>query len=79
MATGRRITDKESELLYMGLAMRRNLIETGDPHHSAVDVEKMGDACDLKVRALTSEQMKFILEIEELKEKVRKKLLIIVD
>ena len=43
MATGRKITQKEKDLLIIGLQMRANYIQTGDMSLSARDLKQMGN------------------------------------
>ena len=59
------ITQKEKELIVIGLNMRRNYIETGDPLTSAVDVERFGGK-DKKVKALSIEQMQLVIDTDNL-------------
>lgn len=79
MPRGRIITEEEKDILSISLDMRKNFIETGDISYSAEDVERMGDSCEGKIRALSPEQMELILNIVRLKNKILKKRIIIVD
>jgi hypothetical protein len=60
-------TTDEREHIALGLAMRRNMIETGDPTLSSADAAKMDKE---KVRALSPEQMRTILEVRDLEHKI---------
>ena len=62
-----RFSSEEKEILALSLAMRRNFIETGDPILSGVDVGKGHKG---KVRALSPDQMRTILQIRDLEHKV---------
>jgi hypothetical protein len=55
----------EREMIYFSLSMWAGYIETGDPCLRAVDAEKMKKP----VKALTGEQMKGIIMIEDLMQK----------
>lgn len=60
------ITSSEADSMYIGLGMRRNLIQTGDP------------MCDIDqavrerrpIKKMDSNQMRIVLEIEELMSKI---------
>lgn len=77
------LTPEEKELILYGLNMRKNVIETGDHSLSAVDAERIQKAehstdrtfarqheYKTKVRALTIDQMKVIIAIDELMTKI---------
>jgi hypothetical protein len=74
-------TAEEKELIIYGLQMRKNVIETGDHNLSAIDAERIQSnhtnkglyslyATHAKVRALTVEQMKIVIAIDELIKKI---------
>jgi hypothetical protein len=74
-------TSEEKELILYGLSMRKNVIETGDHNLSAIDAERIQDShrreglhalntTHAKVRALTVEQMKIVIAIDELMNKI---------
>jgi len=63
------LTQKEKEMIIIGLTMRRNYIETGDTFTSAADVEKFGGK-DKKIKALSTEQMQLIIDTETLIKKL---------
>jgi hypothetical protein len=68
----------EKELILHSLNMRKNVIETGDHNHSAIDAERIQRAnskhpsltAPPKVRALSVDQMKLIIKIDELMTKI---------
>jgi RIO-like serine/threonine protein kinase len=62
-----RFSSEEKEILALSLAMRRNLIETGDPVLSSVDIGKGHKG---EVRALSPDQMRTILKVRDLEHKV---------
>jgi len=57
----------EHEMIITALNMRRNYIETGNVTTSAQDASKFKD---IKVNALTTEQMRLIIKTEELIDKI---------
>lgn len=59
------LSQKEKEMIVIGLNMRRNYIETGNISVSAKDVEKMGDT-DNRINALSVDQMQLIIDTEQL-------------
>jgi len=59
------LTDKEKEMIVIGLNMRRNYIETGDSLTSAADIERFGEK-DKKIKALSTEQMQLVIDTENL-------------
>jgi len=63
------ISNKEKEMIIIGLNMRRNYIETGNISVSAADVEKMRDT-ENKINALSTDQMQLIIDTETLKRKL---------
>lgn len=72
-------TSEEKELLLYSLTMRRNIIETGEHNYSASDAQRMQRdasrfpaiaATQPKVRALSVDQMKLIIEIDTLMTKI---------
>jgi hypothetical protein len=62
------LTAEEKEMIYIGLNLRKNRIETGDSLLSAVDAKNMGQEKLIKV--LNSDQMHLILKIEDLIKKI---------
>jgi hypothetical protein len=77
------LTPEEKELVVTGLYMRKNVIETGDHNLSAIDAERIHRAersrgrtfsweneHKSKVRALTVDQMKVIIAIDGLINKI---------
>jgi hypothetical protein len=73
------LTAEEKDLIVFGLTMRKNMIETGDPLHSAIDAERIQKAnvrfpslasSRPKVRALTTDQMKLLIKIDALADKI---------
>jgi hypothetical protein len=68
-------TAEEKELICNALHMRKNVIETGDYVLSAIDIERMGKNKPqldrgVGIRALSVEQMKTIITIDELINKI---------
>jgi hypothetical protein len=72
-------TAEEKELILYSLSMRKNVIETGDHNHSAIDAERIQKANSKypslaasrpKVRALSVDQMKLIITIDGLMTKI---------
>jgi len=63
------LTQKEKEMIIIGLNMRRNYIETGNISVSAMDVEKMGKTNN-KINALSTDQMQLIIDTENLIKKL---------
>ena len=55
--------DSDAGIIYSGLAMRRNNIETGNPHLSAVDAAHRKDVA---IKPLSISQMKLVIRIDEL-------------
>ena len=57
--------------------MRKNYITTGNCLYTTQDVKNMGEKAALRynvsIKALTTEQMKLVIRIDELKEKINKK------
>ncbi len=67
------LTKEEKAILLISLQMRRNHIETGVPHISAIDAENMGKyaiGLGCEVNALTQEQMKLVLKISKVVEDI---------
>jgi hypothetical protein len=60
------LTQAEKEMIYYSLSMRAGYIETGDPGLRAVDAEKQKKP----VKALSTDQMKGIIMIEDLMSRV---------
>ena len=82
MSLGRKITQKEKDLLIIGLQMRMNYIQTGDMSLSANDLGKIGKenwSPGVKILPLSIEQMRIIIEMEELKKKISSNKIIIVN
>jgi hypothetical protein len=70
-------TSEEKELICSALHMRKNVIETGDPILSAADIMRMGKnkpelGHGVGIRALTVDQMRLIIAIDDLMTKVLK-------
>jgi hypothetical protein len=70
-------TSEEKELLLSALHMRKNVIETGDHKLAAVDIMRMGKnkpelGRGVEIRALTVDQMRVIVEIDDLMTKILK-------
>lgn len=61
------LTAKEKEDIYLSLMVRIGIIETGTIHR-AKDLERIGEKD--KIQALTTAQMRKILELEELADKI---------
>jgi hypothetical protein len=61
------LTPNEAEALYLAIACRLGLIETGVPMMRAVDAEAQGK----KVKALSADQMKLILMLEDIMKRVQ--------
>lgn len=61
------LTKDEIILITMGLQMRITYIETSTPTLRAVDVQ---GGCEGKINALTKEQMRLIIQSEDLLEKL---------
>jgi len=59
------ITSKEKEMIIIGLGMRRNYIETGNPIVSAVDAKRF-ERDNVKVNVLSTSQMQLIIDTEAL-------------
>lgn len=66
MSRFKNFTDEEKESLYIGLGMRKNLIETGDHGMSLEDAQRRNQ----KVRPRSVDQMKKALEIRALMEEI---------
>ena len=64
------LSQKEKEMIIIGLNMRRNYIETGDVLTSAKDVKNMGYRGYKKINALSTDQMQLIIDTEQLIEKL---------
>ena len=64
----RPLSKDEKEAMYVALGMRSAYIETGDVTIRAQDLENMGKAAprDIKVKALSIDQMKLIIKNAEL-------------
>lgn len=62
------LTGEEKELVYIGLSMRKNLLETGDTGLSLEDAARQ----NLKVRPMTADQMKGSLKHRELMDEIYK-------
>ncbi len=62
------LTKEDKDILYFSLSCRRCIIETGDYSMSAQDAMNAG--LQSQIRALTTEQMKVIIRIEELMSEV---------
>lgn len=60
------LTREEKEMIYFSLSMRAGYIETGDIGLRAIDAEKQGK----NVKALSTDQMKSIIMIEDLMTRV---------
>lgn len=62
------LTKEEKNALVLSLSIRQCYIETDTAHLRAIDAEKCGvkDA----IKALTSEQMKLILLLDDLKKEI---------
>lgn len=58
------LTSEEKEIIYSGLCMRKNFIETGDCLFSAIDAKNMGEEKCIKI--LNTDQIKFVIKIQEL-------------
>ena len=56
------LSKEEKEMVLIGLNMRRNLIETGDPHLSARDAQRIGN----KTKVLSIAQMRLIVATDDL-------------
>lgn len=67
-------TEKEKEILKDSLNMKRCYIETGNVSLSVGDVQSMGEeiakGMGAKIKPLSSDQMRIILSIEEINEKL---------
>ena len=59
------ITSREKEMIIIGLGMRRNYIETGNPIVSAVDAKRF-ERDNVKVNVLSTSQMQLIIDTEAL-------------
>ena len=59
------ITSREKEMIIIGLGMRRNYIETGNAIVSAVDAKRF-ERDNVKVNALSTDQMQLIIDTEAL-------------
>lgn len=62
------LTADEKEMIYTGLCLRKNFVETGDAMISAADAKNMGKENCIKV--LVADQMKLIIKTEELIKKI---------
>jgi hypothetical protein len=77
MATiGMNITDDQQEIIIAGLQMRMCFIETGDCLMRAVDIqEQLKDGAEfdrgVEVKALSIDQMKLIIDSQDLINKLR--------
>jgi len=63
------LSSEEKEMIVLGLTMRKNFIETGDPLISAQDVEKL-KRTDIPIKALSTSQMQLIINTERLISKI---------
>jgi hypothetical protein len=63
--TGMTFAQEELEIIRLGLAMRRNMVETGDPMLSSEDV-RAGHKPKDGVRSLSEEQMRLVLQVRDL-------------
>jgi hypothetical protein len=63
------LSDKEKGMILIALDMRRNYIETGDVTISAADITKFKRK-DVKINALSTEQMQLIIDTEYLIKKL---------
>lgn len=59
------VTEDEAALIREGLVMRANFVETGNPVLSATDAEQR----KMKVKALTTDQMEFVVLLRRLAER----------
>ena len=59
------ITSREKEMIIIGLGMRRNYIETGNPIVSAVDAKRF-ERDNVKINVLSTSQMQLIIDTEAL-------------
>lgn len=73
----RSLNSQEREALWLGLQVRKNLIQTGSTHLSAEDIQNMQrHRIDTKkeygaeIKALSTDQMKLVILSEELINKV---------
>lgn len=68
------LTSEEKQMIILGLQMRRNYIETGNISYSAADAVRIGKYApdDVKINALSTDQMRLILETEKLVAKLYK-------
>jgi len=71
------LNPQEKEALWLGLQIRKNIVQTGCPHLSAEDVSNMQNhKVDTKnrygaeIKALSTDQMKLVILSEELIHKV---------
>jgi hypothetical protein len=69
--TPRKLNRQEKQTIHIALEIRKNLIQTGNPNLSAVDVQNMGAEKAKKrfgaeIQALSTDQMKMIILSEEL-------------
>ena len=63
--------EKDSEILFLALSMRKCYIETGDPFYTAADVEFYNSHVTKRdkikeIKALNINQKKLLIRIEEL-------------
>jgi len=65
------IDEPDNVLMWWALLMWRNVLQTGDPHLSAVDAKNQEQL--KKVRQLNSDQQEFVVRLEQLAESSRKK------
>jgi hypothetical protein len=68
------LTTEEKELIIYCLSLRKNYIETGNINLSSVDIVNMKrEGCKNllgEVKALSLDQMKLLIQISELQEKI---------
>lgn len=64
------LTAEEKDMIYTGLCMRKNYIETGDALMSAVDAKNMEQ--EKRIRVLNPDQMRLIVKTEEIAKKIFK-------
>ncbi len=62
------ITDTEKKLIITGIQMRRNYIETGEATMSAETAKNCGES--RRIKSLSIEQMKLIVDTEQLLSKL---------
>lgn len=70
----RQLSREEKDMLWIGLGLRENIIETGNPYYGADTINKIGRAAAKEhratIKALSVDQMKLLIASKELAAKI---------